>query len=591
MIRFVPDDELPDGENSALDDLAEDAAGDDIMERLQHIGKMPKRKTRFTMRSPKKHTMMKGNGVHNYGSSSNPNPGSGKKNWANFKERWKARNTFLVANQSELQKLPQDLRDGFSLPQLIELRAAFNLFDVDKNGIIDASDYQNVARREGRSLSESEAQHLILDVDYSGTGLIDFEKFLKLTKKVESGQLPNVGFMKLVQDRGVQARERQKRIDQQKRATMMLSVRERALKRAAVELPASGSLKRQALGLTNQRLHELQDAFATFAKTGTQQMTKLGGVELSCGASELRLMSTALGGSLGAEEAEELIATIHPTGDGRIDFNYFIELASKVQKGHIKSDNFMRKEMDRAAAAAAKREELARLEHDKTAQLVAQLESKSRRRVQVEEKAAPVYEEVQVQEVFNEFDEDGDGSIVPSELQKIAQKLGWQLTHIEARQLINEVDINKDGVIDFREFTLLWKRVKEGRFRAPKGKDYNFMNVVQHKEFVMSQHRKKAFEEAKRKYDAEKKPSEKGEGGGDEGGQRSRFMQELNARDKVAVKAKDGRRAVGSFYQSGTGHRATPRATQVQRHTRRPFPTSLYSPPPRFARLAYGLCT
>jgi Ca2+-binding EF-hand superfamily protein len=567
MIRFVPDEDLPSGVSFADDPAGNDEA-DDIMERLKTIGKMPKRKTRFTMHSPNRKSLVPGNGDGNdRTSASNLNAGSGKKNWANFKDRWKARNTFLVANQANLKKLPDNIREAFTLPQLIDFRAAFDLFDVDKNGIIDASDYQNVARREGGSVSESEAQQLILDVDYSGTGQIDFEKFLKLTKQVESGQIPNVGFMKLIQDRGVQARERRERIEKQKRATMMQSVRDRALKRAAVVLPAPGSAKRQALGLSNQRLHELQDAFTTFAKTGAQQLSHAGGIELSCGASELRLVSTALGGSLDAEEAGQLIAKISPKSHGRIDFNHFIELASKVQKGHIKSDTFMRKENDRAAAAAAKRQELARMENDKTALLVAQLESKGTRRVQVEEKVEPVYAEVQMREVFEEFDTDGDGSIVPSELQKIAQKLGWQLTHDEARELINAVDINKDGVIDFKEFQLLWKRAKEGRFRAPKGKggadDYNFMNVVQHKEFVMSQKRRKEYEEAKNKYDQEKKPSDdkvaEVRKAGAQQGQKARFMEELNARDAAVVEAQVGRRAVGTVFQkkSSDGHRAT----------------------------------
>jgi hypothetical protein len=64
MIRFVPDEDLPSGVSFADDPAGNDEA-DDIMERLKTIGKMPKRKTRFTMHSPNRKSLVAGNGDGN----------------------------------------------------------------------------------------------------------------------------------------------------------------------------------------------------------------------------------------------------------------------------------------------------------------------------------------------------------------------------------------------------------------------------------------------------------------------------------------------------------------------------------------------
>ncbi|ELT91897.1 hypothetical protein CAPTEDRAFT_183622 [Capitella teleta] len=54
---------------------------------------------------------------------------------------------------------------------------------------------------------------------------------------------------------------------------------------------------------------------------------------------------------------------------------------------------------------------------------------------------------------FKIFDTDGDGSISVSELRHVMTNLGDKLSEEEADELLNAVDIDGDGVINFEEFT------------------------------------------------------------------------------------------------------------------------------------------
>ncbi|KAG2236284.1 hypothetical protein BDF21DRAFT_425035 [Thamnidium elegans] len=61
----------------------------------------------------------------------------------------------------------------------------------------------------------------------------------------------------------------------------------------------------------------------------------------------------------------------------------------------------------------------------------------------------------ELQEAFDAFDKDGDGTINVTELQAMMEKLGDKLTLQEAQQLIEEVDLDKDGVVNFQEFSIM----------------------------------------------------------------------------------------------------------------------------------------
>ncbi|KAH8310708.1 hypothetical protein KR044_002652, partial [Drosophila immigrans] len=66
-------------------------------------------------------------------------------------------------------------------------------------------------------------------------------------------------------------------------------------------------------------------------------------------------------------------------------------------------------------------------------------------------------------EAFSLFDKSGTGMISTRELGNLMKSLGQNPTEAELRDLVNEIDLNGDGEIDFTEFcTLMSKQSHEG---------------------------------------------------------------------------------------------------------------------------------
>ncbi|CAD5111572.1 DgyrCDS871 [Dimorphilus gyrociliatus] len=65
-------------------------------------------------------------------------------------------------------------------------------------------------------------------------------------------------------------------------------------------------------------------------------------------------------------------------------------------------------------------------------------------------------------EAFSLFDKDGDGEITTKELGTVMRSLGQNPTEAELKEMINEVDQDGNGFVDFDEFLgMMMKKMKE----------------------------------------------------------------------------------------------------------------------------------
>ena len=65
------------------------------------------------------------------------------------------------------------------------------------------------------------------------------------------------------------------------------------------------------------------------------------------------------------------------------------------------------------------------------------------------------YDEIYTNEVksaFDKFDKDGSGAIDKNELSQLSVQLGHPLDEEQLEKALKDLDLNKDGVIDLKEF-------------------------------------------------------------------------------------------------------------------------------------------
>jgi len=66
------------------------------------------------------------------------------------------------------------------------------------------------------------------------------------------------------------------------------------------------------------------------------------------------------------------------------------------------------------------------------------------------------------QDAFALVDKDGDGHISLQELDDVLRSLGQNLTELEIKHMLDSIDVNHDGTIEFEEFVALMIRHDSG---------------------------------------------------------------------------------------------------------------------------------
>ena len=72
------------------------------------------------------------------------------------------------------------MAENLSEEKIAEFRAAFELFDKDRDGKITTKELGTVMRNLGQNPTEAELQEMINEVDLDANGTIDFKEFLGL---------------------------------------------------------------------------------------------------------------------------------------------------------------------------------------------------------------------------------------------------------------------------------------------------------------------------------------------------------------------------------------------------------------------------
>ncbi|CAE7835049.1 unnamed protein product [Symbiodinium sp. CCMP2592] len=170
-----------------------------------------------------------------------------------------------------------------------------------------------------------------------------------------------------------------------------------------------GTITTKETAVDTDTEEELIEAFKVFDRDGNGFIS----------AAELRHVMTNLGEKLTDEEVDEMIREADVDGDGQINYEEFVKMM--MAKCQTKLDRGVR---FRCFGLASAREE------------------------QIAE----------FKEAFSLFDKDGDGTITTKELGTVMRSLGQNPTEAELQDMINEVDADGNGTIDFPEFLSLMAR-------------------------------------------------------------------------------------------------------------------------------------
>jgi Ca2+-binding EF-hand superfamily protein len=64
----------------------------------------------------------------------------------------------------------------------LELKNAFNVFDVNGDGNISKKELSSVLKQLGQKLTEKQVNEMLKQADKDGDGFINFEEFKKMTQ-------------------------------------------------------------------------------------------------------------------------------------------------------------------------------------------------------------------------------------------------------------------------------------------------------------------------------------------------------------------------------------------------------------------------
>ncbi|XP_016515545.2 putative calcium-binding protein CML13 isoform X1 [Nicotiana tabacum] len=90
------------------------------------------------------------------------------------------RSTASLYRGASRREKPRGRNQGLTQQKRQEIREAFELFDTDNSGTIDAKELNVAMRALGFEATEEEINRMIAEVDKDGSGAIDFDEFVHM---------------------------------------------------------------------------------------------------------------------------------------------------------------------------------------------------------------------------------------------------------------------------------------------------------------------------------------------------------------------------------------------------------------------------
>ncbi len=85
--------------------------------------------------------------------------------------------------QAQQKKKVRRKRKDLSEEQIEVFKQAFDLFDADGSGVIDANELKEAMRALGFEVTKKQDDEMIEEVDQDGSGTIDLDEFIYMMKK------------------------------------------------------------------------------------------------------------------------------------------------------------------------------------------------------------------------------------------------------------------------------------------------------------------------------------------------------------------------------------------------------------------------
>ncbi|GAY33419.1 hypothetical protein CUMW_007130 [Citrus unshiu] len=226
--------------------------------------------------------------------------------------------------------------------------------------------------------------------------------------------------------------------------------------------------------LTDDQISEFKEAFSLFDKDGDGCITT----------KELGTVMRSLGQNPTEAELQDMINEVDADGNGTIDFPEFLNLMARKMKDTDSEEELKEafrvfdKDQNGFISAAELRHVMTnlgeKLTDEEVDEMIREADVDGDGQINYEEfvkvmmanheeamKMADQLTDDQIsefKEAFSLFDKDGDGCITTKELGTVMRSLGQNPTEAELQDMINEVDADGNGTIDFPEFLNLMAR-------------------------------------------------------------------------------------------------------------------------------------